>query len=176
MPHPQAPRNEHFETRRPSRRRIRAGLALAMMAASTVFAQSIEITPADARSSARGPDTAYTGVGIAEILFRASEDSDLTAAEITFEPGSRTAWHNHPAGQYLIVTSGIGWVQAEDEAKQVVRAGDVVWTPPGVFHWHGATTTQQMSHLAIWRFVDGSGGELGEHVTDEEYLAAPAED
>lgn len=175
MPSPQAPGNKRFRIRRRWRRSVRAGLALAITAASTTFAQTIEITPADARTSARGPDTAYTGIGIAEILFLAGEDSDLTAAEVTFEPGSRTAWHNHPAGQYLIVTSGIGWVQAEGEAKQVVRAGDVVWTPPGVFHWHGATTTQQMSHLAIWRFVDGSGGELGEHVTDKEYLAPPAE-
>jgi quercetin dioxygenase-like cupin family protein len=151
-------------------------VALATIAAATVYAQSIEITPADARTSARGPDMAYTGVGISEILFRANENSNLTAAEITFEPGSRTAWHNHPAGQYLIVTSGIGWVQERGGRKREIRAGDVVWTPPGVFHWHGATATQQMSHIAVWEFVDGSGGELGEHVSDEEYLAEPASD
>jgi quercetin dioxygenase-like cupin family protein len=151
-------------------------VALATIAAATVYAQSIEITPAVARTSARGPDMAYTGVGISEILFRANENSNLTAAEITFEPGSRTAWHNHPAGQYLIVTSGIGWVQERGGRKREIRAGDVVWTPPGVFHWHGATATQQMSHIAVWEFVDGSGGELGEHVSDEEYLAEPASD
>jgi quercetin dioxygenase-like cupin family protein len=176
MRHSQRPDNESIATRhRPGRCGL-IGITLTVIAASTALAQSIEITPAEARTSARGPDTAYTGVGIAEILFRAGENSDLTAAEITFEPGSRTAWHNHPAGQYLIVTSGVGWVQARGEAKQIVRAGDIVWTPPGVFHWHGATTTQQMSHLAVWQFVDGSGGELGEHVTDEEYLAAPTPD
>jgi quercetin dioxygenase-like cupin family protein len=76
----------------------------------------------------------------------------------------------------LIVTAGVGWVQARGEAKRVVRAGDVVWTPPGVFHWHGATATQAMRHLAVWEFVDGSGGELGEHVGDEEYLAEGAID
>ena len=176
MPNPQCRAKERFAARRLRRQSVRVCLALTVIGASAALAQSIEITPADARSSARGPDTAYTGVGIAEILFRAGDDSDLTAAEITFEPGSRTAWHNHPAGQYLIVTAGIGWVQAAGEAKRVVRAGDVVWTPPGVFHWHGATPTQRMSHLAVWQFVDGSGGELGEHVTDEEYLAEPAAD
>jgi quercetin dioxygenase-like cupin family protein len=153
-----------------------AMLSFTMLATPMVFAQSIEITPAQARASARGPEAAYTGVGIAEILFLANESSDLTAAEITFEPGSRTAWHNHPAGQYLIVTSGVGWIQARGEQKRVIRAGDVVWTPPGVFHWHGATTTHGMRHLAVWTFVEGSGGELMEHVSDEDYLAEPAAD
>lgn len=151
-------------------------LSLAALAAATGFAQSIQITRTEERTSARGPDAAYTGVGITEILFLANDNSDLTAAEVTFEPGSRTAWHNHPLGQYLIVTAGVGWIQARGEKKRVIRAGDVVWTPPGVFHWHGATTSQSMTHIAVWQFVDGSGGELEEHVTDEEYLADPAED
>jgi len=148
-----------------------AALTASLFAASLLPAQSIEISSAAERTSARGPETAYTGLAIAEFLFRAGEASDLTAGEISFEPGARTAWHNHPAGQYLIVTSGVGWVQARGGPKRLVRAGDVVWTPPGVFHWHGATATQGMRHLAVWRFVDGSGGELGEHVSDEEYLA-----
>jgi quercetin dioxygenase-like cupin family protein len=155
---------------------FRAALALPLFAASMLAAQDVEITSADARTAARGPETAYTGVGIAEFLFRANDASNLTAAEISFEPGARTAWHNHPAGQYLIVTAGVGWVQARGQAKRVVRAGDVVWTPPGVFHWHGATATQGMRHLAVWEFVEGSGGELGEHVSDEEYLAEAATD
>ena len=95
----------------------------------------------------------------------------MMAVNVTFEPGARTAWHNHHAGQYLIVTSGVGWVQERGGKKRVVRPGDVVWTPPGVVHWHGATTTNALSHLAVWQFVDGSGGELFEHVTDEDYLA-----
>jgi quercetin dioxygenase-like cupin family protein len=140
-------------------------------AATLVGAQDIQITPATERSAARGPERAYTGVAITEMLFLAGENSDLTTAEISFEPGSRTVWHNHPAGQYLIITSGAGWVQARGEKKHLVRAGDVVWTPPGVFHWHGATTTTGLRHLAVWRFVEGSGGEVGEHVTDAEYLA-----
>jgi quercetin dioxygenase-like cupin family protein len=153
-----------------------AALSMAVFAAATGFAQSIEVSSTLDRTSARGPEPAYTGVGIAEILFRANENSDLTAAVVTFEPGSRTAWHNHPAGQYLIVTSGVGWIQARGETKRTIKAGDVVWTPPGVFHWHGATTAQSMSHIAVWEFVDGSGGELEEHVSDETYLSEPAGD
>ena len=151
-----------------------ATLTMALVTASVLSAQSLKISSANERTAARGPEAAYTGVGIAEILFRANESSDLTAAEISFEPGVRTAWHNHPAGQYLVVTAGIGWVQQRGGAKREVRAGDVVWTPPGVAHWHGATPTHAMSHLAIWEFVDGSGGELFEHVSDADYLAEPA--
>jgi quercetin dioxygenase-like cupin family protein len=146
------------------------------LASSPLVAQPIEITPADVRTAARGPQTAYTGVAIAELLFRANDKSNLTMAEISFEPGSRTAWHNHPAGQYLYITSGVGWVQSRGESKRVVKAGDVVWTPPGVFHWHGASATQGLRHIAIWEFVAGSGGELEEHVTDAEYLAKPADE
>ena len=142
--------------------------------ATAAQGQSIQITPVEARNSARGPEMAYTGVGITEMLFQANESSNLTAAEITFEPGSRTAWHNHPKGQYLIITGGVGWVQARGEAKQVVQAGDVVWTPPGVFHWHGATDTRLLSHIAVWEFLDGSGGELQEHVSDADYLSEAA--
>lgn len=149
---------------------IPAALAAAFVIASALSAQSLTIRSAHERTAARGPEAAYTGVGIAEMLFRANDSSDLTAAEVSFEPGARTAWHNHPAGQYLIITAGLGWVQVRGEEKRTVRAGDVVWTPPGVFHWHGATATQSMRHIAIWQFVDGSGGELGEHVSDEEYL------
>ena len=150
-----------------------AAICLSMPAA---FAQSITVTSAEIRSAARGPANVYTGVGIAEILFRAGELSNLTGAEVTFEPGARTSWHNHPAGQYLIVTAGIGWIQARGERKQVIRAGDVVWTPPGVFHWHGGTADQTMSHIAIWEFIDGSGGEFDRLVTDQEYLSEPAAD
>ena len=136
--------------------------------------EQIVITPIDGRATIRGPEQAYTGTAIAEVLFGAAATKPLTAVEVTFEPGSRTAWHNHPAGQYLVVTSGIGWVQQRGGEKREVKAGDVVWTPPGVVHWHGATPTHAMSHLAIWEFVDGSGGELFEHVSDEEYLGPVA--
>jgi quercetin dioxygenase-like cupin family protein len=136
-------------------------------------AQEIEIARNGSRATIRGPEQAYTGAAIADVLFAASARSRLMAVEVTFEPGARTAWHNHPAGQYLVVTSGVGWVQQRGGEKREIRPGDVVWTPPGVAHWHGATPTRAMSHLAIWEFVDDSGGELLEHVSDEEYLARP---
>lgn len=148
---------------------------LGLAFASSASAQGLKITHAQDRTAARGPESAYTGVGIAEFMFRNGAESNMTMAEISFEPGSRTVWHNHPAGQYLIITSGVGWVQARGEKKRVVKAGDVVWTPPGVFHWHGATSKQQMKHLAVWEFVNGSGGEVGQHVTDEEYNSPAAE-
>ncbi len=136
--------------------------------------EQVEITPAEARATIRGPEQAYTGAAIAQILFGATASSRLTAVDVTFEPGAHTAWHNHPAGQYLVVTAGIGWVQQRGGEKREVRAGDVVWTPPGVAHWHGATPTHALHHLALWEFVDGSGGELFEHVSDEDYLAPAA--
>jgi quercetin dioxygenase-like cupin family protein len=155
-------------------KRIAAIVSVAALSVATGAAQQIEITRNGARGTIRGPEQAYTGAAIANVLFGASAEKPLTAVEVTFEPGARTAWHNHPAGQYLVVTSGVGWVQQRGGKKREIRPGDVVWTPPGVAHWHGATPTQAMSHLAIWQFVDGSGGELMEHVSDEEYLGPVA--
>ena len=156
--------------------RLAAGVSVAALFASSGAAQQIEITRNGARATIRGPEQAYTGAAIANVLFGAAASSPLTAVEVTFEPGSRTAWHNHPAGQYLVVTSGVGWVQQRGGEKREIKAGDVVWTPPGVAHWHGATPTHSMSHLAIWEFVEGSGGELFEHVSDEDYLAPKADE
>ena len=155
-------------------KRLAAIVSLAALSVATGAAEQIEITRNGARGTIRGPEQAYTGAAIANVLFGASAGSPLTAVEVTFEPGAHTAWHNHPAGQYLVVTSGVGWVQERGGKKREIRPGDVVWTPPGVAHWHGATPTQAMSHLAIWQFVDGSGGELFEHVSDEEYLGPVA--
>jgi quercetin dioxygenase-like cupin family protein len=154
--------------------KLTAAVCAAALCAVASAEEEIEITSAEARATIRGPEQAYTGAAIAEVLFGATASSPLTAVEVTFEPGAHTAWHNHPAGQYLVVTSGVGWVQQRGGAKREIRAGDVVWTPPGVAHWHGATPTHAMSHLAVWEFVDGSGGELFEHVSDEDYLAEPA--
>ena len=154
-------------------KRIATIVCVAALSVATGAAQQIEITRNGTRGTIRGPEQAYTGAAIANVLFGASAERPLTAVEVTFQPGARTAWHNHPAGQYLVVTSGVGWVQERGGKKREIRPGDVVWTPPGVAHWHGATPTQAMSHLAIWQFVDGSGGELFEHVSDEEYLAEP---
>jgi quercetin dioxygenase-like cupin family protein len=150
--------------------------SLTVLLVASAFAQKLEIMRAGSRATIHGPPRAYTGDAIADTLFAGTEPDRLMGVQVTFEPGARTAWHNHPAGQYLVITSGVGWVQERGGKKRIVKAGDVVFTPPGVAHWHGATTTNSMSHLAVWRFVGGSGGELFEHVTDEEYLAEPAAD
>ena len=152
-------------------KRVTALLFLAALAAVAAPAQDIEITHAEQRTTAKAPARAYTGEATYETMFAQGERSSMMAVNVSFEPGSRTVWHNHPAGQYLIVTSGVGWVQQRGAPKREIREGDVVWTPPGVFHWHGATTDSAMSHLAVWQFVNGSGGEVGEHVSDEVYLA-----
>jgi quercetin dioxygenase-like cupin family protein len=88
---------------------------------------------------------------------------------VTFEPGARTAWHTHPLGQTLIVTSGLGWVQPWDGSKQAIRPGDVVRIPPGVKHWHGATATTGMTHIAIQESEGGKNVEWMEKVSDEQY-------
>ncbi len=88
---------------------------------------------------------------------------------MTFAPGARSAWHSHPAGQVLVVTSGVGWVQERGGERRRIEAGDVVWTPPNVEHWHGATPENAMSHIAIQEAVDGSVVEWLEPVSDEEY-------
>jgi len=144
---------------------------VALAAAASALEQHIVITPSGARPTIRGPAQAYTGTAVADTLVAPADPSRIMAVNVTFEPGARTAWHNHPAGQYLIVTSGVGWVQERGGKKRDVKPGDVIWTPPGVVHWHGATATNAMSHLAVWEFVDGSGGQLMEHVSDEDYLA-----
>lgn len=146
-------------------------VGLAVLAAASALAQQIVITPSGARPTIRGPAQAYTGTAVADTLVAPNDPSRVMAVNVTFEPGARTAWHNHPAGQYLIVSSGVGWVQERGGKKREVRPGDVIWTPPGVTHWHGATATNAMSHLAVWEFVNGSGGELMEHVSDEDYFA-----
>lgn len=157
-------------------KRLTVLLALGALAAVAAPAENLEITSAAQRATSRAPARAYTGDATYETLFAQGERSSMQATTVSFAPGARTVWHNHPAGQYLVVTSGVGWIQERGGEKRVIREGDVVWTPPGVFHWHGATTDSAMSHLAVWQFVDGSGGELGEHVTDDVYLASTAAD
>jgi quercetin dioxygenase-like cupin family protein len=135
--------------------------------------QRIEITPSGSRPSAKGSPQHFTGSVVIDPLFVATEHTHATGSLVTFEPGARTAWHTHPAGQNLIVTSGTGWVQEWGGAKREIRPGDVIWIPPGVKHWHGATAANRMSHIAITNVVDGRNVEWLEQVTDEEYGADP---
>ena len=106
-------------------------------------------------------------------MFQRTDPARVGGAIVTFEPGARTAWHTHPLGQTLIVTSGVGWTQCEGQAVQEIRAGDVIWCPPNHEHWHGATPTTAMSHIAIQEMLDGKNVHWMEHVTDEQYSAGP---
>ena len=135
--------------------------------------QRIEIKPNGSRPSGRGPAHNFTGSVVIDPLFDASEHTHATGGLVTFEPGARTAWHTHPAGQTLIVTSGTGWVQESGGERRQIQPGDVIWIPPNVKHWHGATTTNRMSHIAITNMVDGSNVDWLEQVSDVEYAGQP---
>ena len=109
----------------------------------------MEIKRADSQSSSIGSSDWFTGTVRIDPLFEAPEPARVRGASVTFEPGARTAWHTHPLGQTLIVTSGLGWAQHEGGAIEEIRPGDVVWFAPGEKHWHGATPTTAMTHIAI---------------------------
>ncbi|MCG1003624.1 MULTISPECIES: cupin domain-containing protein [Halobacterium] len=119
--------------------------------------------------SADGPDEHFTGDVRIDPLFDARDPARAVGASVTFEPSARTAWHTHPLGQTLVVTSGCGLVQREGGPTESVRAGDVVWFPPGEKHWHGATPEKAMTHIAIQEQQDGEAVEWLEQVTDEQY-------
>jgi quercetin dioxygenase-like cupin family protein len=121
------------------------------------------------RPSGKGPAEYFTGTVRVDPLWNPPEPARNTTALVTFEPGARTAWHTHPLGQTLIVTSGCGWVQREGGPIEEIRPGDVVWFEPGEKHWHGATATTAMSHIAIQEKLDGSAVTWLEQVTDEQY-------
>ena len=122
------------------------------------------------QSSQKGPDAWFTGQVRIDPLHMAPEPARVGAASVTFEPGARTAWHTHPLGQTLIIVSGTGWVQREGGPVEEVRPGDVVWFPPGVRHWHGATPTNAMTHIAIQESLDGKAVDWFEKVSDEQYV------
>ena len=132
----------------------------------------IEIKRNGSRPSARGPAQSFTGSVIVDPLFDATEHTHATGGLVMFEPGARTAWHTHPAGQTLIVTSSTGWVQEWGGERRQVQPGDVIWIPPDVKHWHGATATNRMSHIAITNVLNGKNVDWMEQVSDEESGAA----
>jgi quercetin dioxygenase-like cupin family protein len=137
-------------------------------------AQTVEITRNGSQASTRGPAEYFTGSVRIDPLFRAREPSRTSGASVTFEPGARTAWHAHPAGQTLIVTAGLGWVQEWGGRVQEIRPGDVVRIPPGRKHWHGATTTTSITHIALQDGVDGKVVDWMEKVSDEQYRGKPS--
>jgi quercetin dioxygenase-like cupin family protein len=132
-------------------------------------AGTMEIKRSGSQPSRKGPAEYFTGAVRVDPLFQAGDPARVSGGQVTFEPGARTAWHTHPLGQTLLITSGLGWVQHEGGPIEEVRPGDVVWFPAGLKHWHGATPTTAMTHIAITESRDGKNVDWMEKVSDEQY-------
>jgi quercetin dioxygenase-like cupin family protein len=150
-------------------RRLAMALPAALLMGAPANAQSMQISLNGMRPSAVAPAANFTGAVTVTPLFGPKPESNAAGGHVEFAPDSRSAWHTHPAGQTLIVTSGTGWVQQEGEEKIAIKPGDVIYTPPGVKHWHGATATNSMTHIAITPSVNGKNVDWMEQVTDEQY-------
>jgi quercetin dioxygenase-like cupin family protein len=129
----------------------------------------MDIYRVGSRPSRKGPAEWFSGTVRIDPLISAPAPARVAAGSVTFEPGARTAWHTHPLGQNLIVTSGCGRVQLWGGPIEEIRPGDLVWIPPGEKHWHGAAPTTAMTHTAVQEQLDGKAVEWMEHVTDEQY-------
>ena len=126
----------------------------------------MDIKRIGSQASTKGSTEYFTGAVRIDPLFQANDPARAVGVSVTFEPGSRTAWHTHPLGQRLIVTTGCGLVQRQDGPVEEIHPGDVVWFPPGEKHWHGATSTTAMTHIAIQEQLDGKTVEWMEKVSD----------
>jgi quercetin dioxygenase-like cupin family protein len=131
----------------------------------------MDIKRAGSQGCTNGSSEWFTGSVKVEPLFEAPGPARGRGARVTFEPGARTAWHTHPLGQTLIVTAGLGWAQRHGGPVEEIRPGDVVWFSPNEKHWHGATPTTAVTHIAIQEAFDGKVVEWMEHVADQEYLS-----
>ena len=129
----------------------------------------MEIKRADSQNSTRGPADWFTGTVRIDPLFEAPEPARVRCARVTFDIGARTAWHTHPLGQTLIVTAGLGWAQREGGPIEEIRPGDIIWFAPDEKHWHGATPTTAMTHIAIQEALDGKVAEWMEKVSEQQY-------
>jgi quercetin dioxygenase-like cupin family protein len=129
----------------------------------------MDIKRSGSQASNKGPADWFTGTVRIDPLFQAAQPARVAGASVTFEPSARTAWHTHPLGQTLIVTAGAGFAQKWGGPIEEIRPGDVVWFAPGEKHWHGASPTTAMTHIAIQEQLDGKAVEWLEHVTDEQY-------
>ena len=129
----------------------------------------MEIVKNEQLNSMKGPEDWFSGSVRIDPLFPKREVARAAGALVTFEAGARTAWHTHPAGQTLIIQSGLGWVQRERGPIEVVKPGDIVWFEPNEKHWHGASANKAMSHIAIQEEVNGTAVTWMEKVTDEQY-------
>jgi len=131
----------------------------------------MDIKRAGTRQTDQGPAEYFTGSVRIERLMQAEAPARVAAASVTFAPGARTVWHTHPLGQTLIVTEGLGWAQREGGERQEIRPGDVVWFAPGEKHWHGASATCAMTHIAVQEALDGKAVAWLEKVSDDQYGA-----
>ncbi len=131
----------------------------------------MDIKRSGSRPSGKGPAEYFTGAVRIDPLVEAPDPARVRGASVTFEPGARTAWHSHPLGQTLIVTAGCGRAQRWGEPIEDIRPGDVIWFSPGEKHWHGATATTAMTHIAIQEQLDGKTADWMEKVSDEQYQA-----
>jgi quercetin dioxygenase-like cupin family protein len=131
----------------------------------------MEIKRNGSQASGKGPTDWFTGTVRVDPLFQAPAPARVQGASVTFEPGARTAWHTHPLGQTLVVTSGFGWAQRWAGQIEEIRPGDVVWFAPGEKHWHGATATTAVTHIAVQEQLDGKVVDWMEQVSDEQYRA-----
>jgi quercetin dioxygenase-like cupin family protein len=129
----------------------------------------MQINRNGSRASGKGPEAWFTGSVRVDPLFQAGDPTRVSGGQVTFEPGARTMWHTHPLGQTIIITSGLGWAQCEGGPIEEIRPGDVVWFPPGEKHWHGATATTAMTHIAITESLDGKNVDWLEQVSDAQY-------
>ena len=148
---------------------IIAAAAMSVLGTTQVSAESIEIRRNGQTPSVVGKADNFSGHAVVSPLLPPNESTCANLGQVDFAPGARTAWHTHPAGQLLIVTAGKGWIQEEGKARQDIGPGDVVWIPATVRHWHGATATSPMSHLAMTYMVDGKNVDWQEPVSDEQY-------
>jgi quercetin dioxygenase-like cupin family protein len=146
-----------------------ASVVMNDVTAAQTSAPHITITPTAAQNVITGSPKRFTGSVRVQSLFDPTEPSRTSGGAVTFQPGARSAWHTHPLGQILIVTDGVGWIQQWGGPVQVIRKGDVVWIPPGVKHWHGATPTTPMTHIAVQESLNGVAVNWLEQVTNEQY-------
>ena len=148
---------------------VSAGSFAGQAIADEANKKSQTISRAGSQPSLKGPGEYFTGNVRIDPLFPANDSAHFSGAYVTFEPGARSAWHIHPTGQHLLVTAGVGRTQEWGGPVEEIKAGDVIWCPPKVKHWHGASPTTAMTHIAITGTINGKNVEWMEKVTDEQY-------
>jgi quercetin dioxygenase-like cupin family protein len=157
--------------------RIKIMLAICLLLSAVFFSipalaseSEQSLYPAGSQKSFKGPDNLFTGDVQVDILFPANRTAHYSGAYVTFQPGARTAWHLHPAGQHMVVTSGVGLTGTRDGKIVTIKAGDAIWCPPDIDHWHGATPDTPMTHLVLTGELNGLNVICKEQVADDQYL------